>query len=58
MDSDLDLKEDLYKFRKNLFNNMCRIFIKLGASRQDEYIIRRTLSRCSVRERTYESSSC
>ena len=54
-----DIKVNPYEYKKKIFNNTCRTFFKPGASRDEEYIIGRTLSRWTVtwtRRRTPTSS--
>ena len=54
-----DIKVNPYEYEKKIFNNTCRTFFKPGASRDEEYIIGRTLSRWTVtwtRRRTPTSS--
>ena len=58
-DTDRDIKVNPYEYKKKIFNNTCRTFFQPGASRQEEYIIGRTLSRWTAtwtRGRTSTSS--
>jgi hypothetical protein len=58
-DTDRDIKVDPYEYKKKIFNNSCRTFFQPGASRQEEYIIGKTLSGWTVtwtRRRTSTSS--
>ena len=58
-DTNRDIKVDPYEYEKKIFNSTCRTFFQPGASRQEEYIIRRTLSRWTAtwtRGRTSTSS--
>ena len=47
-DTDRDIKVDPYEYKKKIFNNSCRTFFQPGASRQEEYIIGKTLSGWTV----------